>query len=641
MADEPFALSTIPAALPDEADFDAIHLAVRTSVRGRWFLEEYAKRNRNADTGQLVSAIERIEAVIRGDIAQQAQQSMRIELLEMARAIAQTRAEVAETPPRQLHAEPGQDADVVTAAARLREIAAAMRGRGIEPSTSDKIEALASSILSAAPLHDPDNSRAQKLGEVLQYLEHRIDRLLDVADSATTDAQEAAQTEVPVAQPQEAAAAELDAPAPASEAFEPAAPEPAPEAFEAAALEIVALWTEPPPPAAVQEAASPPSPEMHAQAFDHSASEQVSAADDDRPERVELERVELDIEPLVVVPAATSDDTVDEQAEAQVTADPSLIWEVEPPQAPLPLPEPPPEPAAQHEEIELEPLTVLPLTVARTAETEQPAAAAEAATEAAATESAAAPQAVEAVVEPAAFVTPAEPEQESAPVPESAPPVAVETQVESDLETLGILTAEPPPAPPPPAPPIESDLLSNAWETAITAEPVETPPAEEQAASPEAAAAATAPSGPQMPSMWDQPPAAATKAAADEEAPADFLLEPLPDTDSAATQPEASPAHGQTIAAPEIEEELFEDEPEPITASVPPVLAAVSPAPAAVANVAASPAPASATASTPVVASAPVTAVRVAPKPMPRHAVGDPLAALKSMSDEERLALFT
>src|SRR5688500_18751695 len=96
MSDEPFALSTIPTALPADADFDAIHAAVRASVRGRWFLEEYAKRNRNADTATVIAAIERIEAVIREDHGQHATQSLRVELLEMARAIAQTRAEVAD-----------------------------------------------------------------------------------------------------------------------------------------------------------------------------------------------------------------------------------------------------------------------------------------------------------------------------------------------------------------------------------------------------------------------------------------------------------------------------------------------------------------------------------------------------------------
>ena len=72
MADEPFALSTVPPALPAQGDYDAICATVMESARGRWFLQEYARRNRNADTRVVLDAIERIEAVIRGDRGREA-----------------------------------------------------------------------------------------------------------------------------------------------------------------------------------------------------------------------------------------------------------------------------------------------------------------------------------------------------------------------------------------------------------------------------------------------------------------------------------------------------------------------------------------------------------------------------------------
>src|SRR6516162_5752780 len=63
MADEAFALSPISAraALPSEADYDAIREAFMETSRGRWFLGEYAKRNRNADTAIVLDAVARIE----------------------------------------------------------------------------------------------------------------------------------------------------------------------------------------------------------------------------------------------------------------------------------------------------------------------------------------------------------------------------------------------------------------------------------------------------------------------------------------------------------------------------------------------------------------------------------------------------
>jgi hypothetical protein len=63
MADEAFALSPISAraSLPSEEDYAAIREAFMETSRGRWFLGEYAKRNRNADTSMVLDAVVRIE----------------------------------------------------------------------------------------------------------------------------------------------------------------------------------------------------------------------------------------------------------------------------------------------------------------------------------------------------------------------------------------------------------------------------------------------------------------------------------------------------------------------------------------------------------------------------------------------------
>src|SRR3984885_12872147 len=62
-ADEAFALSPISAraSLPSEEDYEAISEAFMETSRGRWFLGEYAKRNRNADTRMVLDAVARIE----------------------------------------------------------------------------------------------------------------------------------------------------------------------------------------------------------------------------------------------------------------------------------------------------------------------------------------------------------------------------------------------------------------------------------------------------------------------------------------------------------------------------------------------------------------------------------------------------
>jgi hypothetical protein len=66
MADEAFALSPISARAtqPSEQDYDAIREAFMETSRGRWFLGEYAKRNRNADTRMVLDAVARIEEAL-------------------------------------------------------------------------------------------------------------------------------------------------------------------------------------------------------------------------------------------------------------------------------------------------------------------------------------------------------------------------------------------------------------------------------------------------------------------------------------------------------------------------------------------------------------------------------------------------
>lgn len=72
MSDEKRAL-TRHSAPPSEADYEAILAAVMETGRGRWFLHEFAQRNRHAETRGVLTAIQKIEGMLRaqgGDIAE-------------------------------------------------------------------------------------------------------------------------------------------------------------------------------------------------------------------------------------------------------------------------------------------------------------------------------------------------------------------------------------------------------------------------------------------------------------------------------------------------------------------------------------------------------------------------------------------
>ena len=97
MADEAFALSPISAraAQPSEEDYEAISQAFMETSRGRWFLGEYAKRNRNADTTMVLDAVARIEETlaaskkpVRDPMLDEALASFRAALIETQRAFA-------------------------------------------------------------------------------------------------------------------------------------------------------------------------------------------------------------------------------------------------------------------------------------------------------------------------------------------------------------------------------------------------------------------------------------------------------------------------------------------------------------------------------------------------------------------------
>jgi hypothetical protein len=54
----------MPSDAPEEGDYEAFCEALSGSARGRTFLAEYTRRNRNAETEQLLGAIERLQAAL-------------------------------------------------------------------------------------------------------------------------------------------------------------------------------------------------------------------------------------------------------------------------------------------------------------------------------------------------------------------------------------------------------------------------------------------------------------------------------------------------------------------------------------------------------------------------------------------------
>lgn len=269
MADEVFALSPISAraAQPSEEDYVAIHAAFMETSRGRWFLGEYAKRNRNADTHLVLDAVARIEE----SLAAQKQAAAEADLAE---ALAAIRNAVMEA---QAAANAGLDglafderlAPVARSVRIIREISWRWRETGADGRICDILDSQVAAIESSAGQLSLGEARAA-VDQAFAAIEARIDeyspgeaapeqaRREDATDAnvvrfpappeeAAADAPETAAIAEPAA---EAPVAELagtpDAPATeagtaaiAESAAEPAAEAAAPIADVVGAIEVV------------------------------------------------------------------------------------------------------------------------------------------------------------------------------------------------------------------------------------------------------------------------------------------------------------------------------------------------------------------------------------------------------------------
>ena len=203
MAEEAFALSPISAraALPNEADYDAIREAFMETARGRWFLSEYTKRNRNADTNMVLEAVTRMEA----NLAAQKQATGIVSLIESLGTI---RAAIRDAKVVAAEAMPRFDDDETLASARngariIREIAWTLRECGADARICDLLDAQVQSIEAGQQRTVIGDGRAEVLAS-FDVLVQRIEQL------ATPDAPRAAS---PVAATEAPAAASAEKPA--------------------------------------------------------------------------------------------------------------------------------------------------------------------------------------------------------------------------------------------------------------------------------------------------------------------------------------------------------------------------------------------------------------------------------------------
>lgn len=187
-----------------DAEYLAIEAAVMETARGRWFMAEYARRNRTADTQILLEAIGRLEETVNNERAArdtvQGMERLRFDLTEMAKAISRTKSEIAAIRPDHDHsrlvaASEALDAivrtteqatsDILQAAEQVQEAAWTLRESGANMQLCDELDRRATDIYTACSFQDLTAQRTSKIVQTLRFLESRIDAMIEIWGGAT------------------------------------------------------------------------------------------------------------------------------------------------------------------------------------------------------------------------------------------------------------------------------------------------------------------------------------------------------------------------------------------------------------------------------------------------------------------------
>lgn len=174
--------------------YAALEMALNTTPRGRWFLAEYARRHRAAETDMLLEAITRLEVAVLRSHRPPAPADILAELKALSEAIAHTRREIARIKPsHQLDKElvgateeldsivaatERATSEILGAAEDIQEVAWTMREKSIEPALCDTIDRRATDIYTACSFQDITGQRTARVVRTLRFVEERINAMI-------------------------------------------------------------------------------------------------------------------------------------------------------------------------------------------------------------------------------------------------------------------------------------------------------------------------------------------------------------------------------------------------------------------------------------------------------------------------------
>lgn len=184
-----------------QADYVAIEAAVMETARGRWFMVEYTKRNRQADTLQLLGAIQRIEQVVGLGVQETSREA---NLIEAAALISDLRTDLerisgkAEARSSGLAAQIEKAAGSVLAATEgIQEVAWALRETGADTEACDALDHRAADISTAIGVVDSVVQRIDKIADTIAMLDSSLRAFGEVSRESSVNFESMAAMTVP------------------------------------------------------------------------------------------------------------------------------------------------------------------------------------------------------------------------------------------------------------------------------------------------------------------------------------------------------------------------------------------------------------------------------------------------------------
>jgi chemotaxis regulatin CheY-phosphate phosphatase CheZ len=179
-----------------DSDYETILDAVLETARGRWFLAEHMRRNRQADTQLVLKAIGQLERSLQERPSVLGAERMRLDLVDMANAITRTKSEIAAIKPargsagkigfasNELDAIVGTTekatSEILAAVEHIQEIAWTLREQGTDPAVCDVLDKQTTEACTACSFQDLTGQRIRRVIDVMRFLEARIDAMIRI-----------------------------------------------------------------------------------------------------------------------------------------------------------------------------------------------------------------------------------------------------------------------------------------------------------------------------------------------------------------------------------------------------------------------------------------------------------------------------